>query len=558
MLQLVLLLLCLQSFNQPAAAKNESLLLNSQGISEAPTPVTNETSDYYYEESTHNDKSNTMSQWLDEFMEETDECNPNPCYNDGVCENDGDGDFTCICPKPFKGKRCQTVINVCKSVKCGRGECVLIEKEPFYECKCIAPFQPPSCRKAAACNPSPCLNGGTCFRGRTRTQFHCKCPENYSGKFCQVGPDDCYVGDGASYRGFVSETKSGHECLPWNSHVFLTVATAEDTNDVDEEDDGIGEHNYCRNPDGESQPWCVFRHNNTLSWDDCNVARCPEPAKPPTTDKPVTNTTTAPESEFSVCGNPMTSRITSRIFGGRKSKPGTHPWQASVQMRRRNTADNFKHFCGGIVLHSCWVLTAAHCMDKMFDMQVVLGGVDLEKHEAADQTVAVEKYFVHDNYTEIDDVQYNDIALLKLKAESENGLCARETMFVKAACLPPGPFPDGMECAISGYGVTETDESGSSQLLETKVLLISQDRCKAPTVLGELLDGNMLCAGRMQGGVDACQGDSGGPLICKQNGTHYVYGVVSWGDGCGKKNKPGVYARVTQFLDWINKKMRST
>ncbi|MCI4384341.1 hypothetical protein PGIGA_G00037580 [Pangasianodon gigas] len=565
MLPLLLLLLSLQILNQPAAAaESEGLLLKVRGgIAEDPTPVTNETSEDYYEESSDNDQTNTNSQWLYEFIEDTDECEPNPCYNNGICENDGDGDFKCICPRPFKGKRCQTVINVCKNVKCGRGECVHINEEPFYECKCIAPFQPPNCRRPSACNPSPCLNGGTCVKGRTRAKFHCKCPENYSGKFCQVGPDDCYEGDGASYRGFASETVSGHDCLPWNSHV-ITFAADDDDTEVKEEEDGIGPHNYCRNPDGESQPWCFIRHNNTLEWDDCNVTRCTEPISTPTEPtideeaSPVTITTPAPENEFSVCGKPRPSMITSRIFGGRKSKPGAHPWQASLQVRPRNSTQPFIHDCGGIVLNSCWILTAAHCIRRTFEMQVVLGGVDLEKHEAADQTVAVETYIMHENYTDIDHIQYNDIALLKLKTVSEDGLCARETRFVKAACLPPGPFPDGMECTISGYGVTEKDESGSSQLLDTKVLLINQNRCMAPNVLGEVLDDTMLCAGRMQGGIDTCQGDSGGPLICKQNDTHYVYGVVSWGDGCGKKNKPGVYARVTQFLDWINEKMRST
>lgn len=125
---------------------------------------------------------------------------------------------------------------------------------------------------------------------------------------------------------------------------------------------------------------------------------------------------------------------------------------------------------------------------------------------------------------------------MKLQTGFEDGLCARETRYVKAACLPPGPFPDEMECTISGYGVTEKgvaslafslslshlknqqhlltpycklffleDEGGSSQLLDTKVLLINQSRCMAPNVLGEGLDESMLCAGRMQGGIDTCQ-----------------------------------------------------
>ncbi|GAA6110313.1 hyaluronan-binding protein 2 isoform X1 [Tachysurus ichikawai] len=558
MLSLLLLLLSLKTLNQPAVAaataKSEGSFVKIKGVDEDPTPATNKTSEDYYEES-YNGQTTTDSQWLYEFIEERDECEPNPCYNNGVCKNDGDGDFTCTCPRPFKGKRCQSVINVCRHVKCGRGDCVFIETEPFYECKCVAPFQPPNCRRPSPCNPSPCLNGGTCVKGRTRIQFHCICPENYSGKFCQVGPSDCYEGDGSSYRGFVSETVSRQECLPWNSYLIMQFSPFDKDDDV--EDDGIGPHSYCRNPDGESQPWCFMRYKNKLRWDDCNVTRCPEPA--PSTEL----TTTGGEesnvkAEFSECGKPKPSRITSRIFGGRKTKPGAHPWQASLQVRVWNSTDDFGHNCGGILLNSCWVLTAAHCIDEQYEMQVVLGGVDLKRHEAADQTIDVEDYFVHENYTATRHALYNDIALLKLKAVTEDGLCARETRYVKSACLPPGPFPDGMECSISGYGATEKDEGGSTQLLDTKVLLVNQTRCMASEILGDLLDDSMFCAGRMQGGIDTCQGDSGGPLVCKQNGTHYIYGVVSWGDGCGKKYKPGVYARVTHFIDWINEKIRPT
>ncbi|XP_035389436.1 hyaluronan-binding protein 2-like [Electrophorus electricus] len=474
-------------------------------------------------------------------MQKTYKCNPNPCEHNGMCVTGAAGTLKCSCPWPFRGKKCQDIEKVCKNVTCGRGECVRIMTEPFYECKCKAPYRPPSCRTPSACAPSPCLNGGTCVKGRLRRRFTCVCPNNYSGKFCQIGPDDCYEGDGESYRGFVSETVDGLECLPWNSHLIPYT-------DFEEEEDGIGPHNYCRNPDGESQPWCFIRNEGELQWDDCNVARCPEPENytEPTSD--------APLKDFSVCGIPQPSRALGKIFGGRKAKPGAHPWQASLQIRSKGTTDPFRHNCGGILIDSCWVLTAAHCIDNENEIQESLGGVDLKKDEAADQSMGVEQYFVH--YTETDEALYNDIALLKLKAV--DGVCAKETRFVKTACLPEDTLPDGMECSISGYGTTEHSEKGSTQLLDAKVLLIPQERCMAPHVYGNLLDGNLLCTGYTQGGVDSCLGDSGGPLVCNRNETYYVYGVVSWGDGCGKKNKPGIYARVTLFLDWIKEKMHST
>lgn len=53
------------------------------------------------------------------------------------------------------------------------------------------------------------------------------------------------------------------------------------------------------------------------------------------------------------------------------------------------------------------------------------------------------------------------------------------------------------------------------------------------------------------------QGDSGGPLTCEQNNVHVIYGLVSWGDQCGRKNKPGVYTRVIHFLNWIKSKTQA-
>uniref|UniRef100_A0A8C6WFW6 trypsin n=1 Tax=Neogobius melanostomus TaxID=47308 RepID=A0A8C6WFW6_9GOBI len=255
---------------------------------------------------------------------------------------------------------------------------------------------------------------------------------------------------------------------------------------------------------------------------------------------------------FSQCGK-LQPGHTSRIFGGMKSLPGAHPWQVSFQIRpSKSSVTDFTHYCGGILLSSCWVLTAAHCIDV--EMQVALGVVDIKKHEDSEQIVPVEKVIVHEDYSEI---QYsNDIALLKLRA-TDGSFCAKETPFVRSACLPDQPFESGAECEVSGWGATETNKNGTTHLLDARVRLISMEKCAAPHVYADALDDSMLCAGYMDGRVDSCKGDSGGPLVCHRNRTHYVVGVVSWGKGCGEKNKPGVYANVTKFTSWITHHMNS-
>lgn len=178
---------------------------------------------------------------------------------------------------------------------------------------------------------------------------------------------------------------------------------------------------------------------------------------------------------------------------------------------------------------------------------MVLGDQDLKKTESHEQTFRVEKIVKYSHYHERDDIPYNDIALLKLKPV--DGHCALESKYVRTVCLPDGPFPSGTECHISGWGVTETGE-GSRQLLDAKVKLIANTLCNSRRLYNHTIDETMICAGNLQRpGQDTCQGDSGGPLTCEKDGTYYVYGIVSWGEECGKK--PGVYTQVTKFLDWI-------
>ncbi|XP_056627615.1 hyaluronan-binding protein 2 [Triplophysa dalaica] len=481
--------------------------------------------------------------WILDLFDEPDECIPNPCENNGVCETLKSGGFKCICAEPYIGKKCQDERNVCQNVNCHNGLCVITQKPPFHECKCYPPFNGPSCKKPSACVPSPCLNGGTCVKGRTRSSFKCECPGNYTGRFCQVGLNDCYEGNGESYRGFVSETVEELECLPWNYH-RIAVKNLVELND------GIGPHNYCRNPDGEPQPWCFVRQKGKMRWDFCNVNPCTKEAL----TVPVKPTMAPTKLEFSSCGETsLFSMVSPRIFGGRKSLPNAHPWQASLQYRPLGSNETFRHGCGGTLIDSCWLVTAAHCIDKNEEIRVELGSSNLEKNDPAKQFLEVEKAFVHENYTETDEALYNDIALLKLKAK--NGHCALETNSVRAACLTRDSFPDGTKCTISGYGVTEKNDTASPQLLDAKILLIPQRRCMSRNMYGTRMDDSMMCAGYLEGKIDSCQGDSGGPLICKKDETHYLHGVVSWGDRCGMKNKPGVYARVNKFIDWLRETM---
>ncbi|XP_029954773.1 hyaluronan-binding protein 2 [Salarias fasciatus] len=484
--------------------------------------------------------------WLIDLLDLPTACDQNPCFNGGSCRSTSRTGFTCSCPEPYAGKRCQKVKNVCENAKCGAGDCLInLNKQPFYECKCRPPYQGPDCKTlpASPCQPNPCKNGGSCIKGNRR--FRCACRNGFSGRLCGTAPTDCYVGSGADYRGVVSTTEEGIECLDW--HSFFITQNGEDPYVMYSDFDGLAE-NYCRNPDGDEKPWCFIKKNGELTWDHCNVKKCSTaPAPPPTPSRP-----DAGPAQFSQCGKSQPLR-TSRIHGGRKSFPGAHPWQVSLQMRDRGSNGLYGHKCGGILISSCWVLTAAHCILPNKEYQVVLGGVNLQRQEEMDQTIPVIQTIVHENYRSTSAAVYNDIALLKLKV-TDSPYCAKETRFVRTACLPDRPFPAGKECVISGWGATEA-YSYSPQLLNARVFLISEDRCKTPQIYGNRLDSSMLCAGILQGGVDSCQGDSGGPLVCEQDGTHYVTGVVSWGQGCAERNKPGVYANVHTFLNWIKSKM---
>uniref|UniRef100_A0A8C0HE61 Transmembrane serine protease 5 n=1 Tax=Chelonoidis abingdonii TaxID=106734 RepID=A0A8C0HE61_CHEAB len=160
---------------------------------------------------------------------------------------------------------------------------------------------------------------------------------------------------------------------------------------------------------------------------------------------------------------------------------------------------------------------------------------------------AVEKIIYHPRY---DDRSHDyDIALMKLTAP------LNFSNAIRAVCLPlyHQDFPHGTHCWISGWGYTtpEHGEQLQEMLKEAIVPLISSKKCISSCMYFGELTPRMLCAGYLDGKVDACQADSGGPLVCQDELTWRLVGIVSWGTGCGEPNYPGVYTKVAEFLDWI-------
>ncbi|KAF5896614.1 hyaluronan-binding protein 2-like, partial [Clarias magur] len=235
----------------------------------------------YDDDSRDDEDDEEKGEWLFQLQDVRGGCKPNPCLNNGVCE-ERRGRFKCRCPKPFKGRKCEKGKRACKRDTCGYGQCVLTSSPPYFECKCKAPFKGPDCKKIAPCERNPCLNGGTCkIDGE---DFDCICKTGFSGNFCQVGPNDCYKGNGESYRGMVSETEEGHDCLFWSSYFLL--AKGINPFNANSDPQGLGPHNYCRNPDGDSKPWCFARAEKMIRWEYCNVRKCPTDPHDPPVEKP--------------------------------------------------------------------------------------------------------------------------------------------------------------------------------------------------------------------------------------------------------------------------------
>ncbi|WP_037253455.1 serine protease [Kibdelosporangium aridum] len=222
-----------------------------------------------------------------------------------------------------------------------------------------------------------------------------------------------------------------------------------------------------------------------------------------------------------------------QVVGGTRAAKGEFPWMVRLSMG-----------CGGALYAPQIVLTAAHCVSRTGNntsITATIGVVDLQDTTAT----KIRSTYVHRSPT-YGTSTGGDWALIKLASPVTN---------VKPLKIATTKEYDTGTFDIAGWGDTrEGANTGSRYLLKAQVPFVADTTCKGiGGYYASLIPAAEICAGNLaNGGIDTCQGDSGGPMFRKDNAGEWIeVGIVSHGDGCARRNAPGVYTEVSTFASAI-------
>lgn len=296
----------------------------------------------------------------------------------------------------------------------------------------------------------------------------------------------------------------------------------------------------------------------------------------------------------------------SQAVGGRTVSRGEAPFQAEIySMTYTFTKAELaiqpewdrRHRCGGTLIAQQWVLTAAHCITQDLvnrGYRVRLGATDLVKSPGA--SFRIDHMIRHAGFD--DSTSSNDIALLHIVPDAqtdmskagpikplalhgtspldypllESGVSDDGHLFLAGARMkkrgsPYGKVDEIQSVSAFGWGNTLPGRTGkpSVVLIEVDLDLVPPSECKAADGYSGRVHAGTVCASRF--GTDTCRGDSGGPLVLSSDlvtepekdhhNRQTLIGIVSWGKGCAQVGQPGLYTRVSAYLDWIARAMRA-
>ncbi|XP_036106240.1 coagulation factor VII [Molossus molossus] len=302
------------------------------------------------------------------------------------------------------------------------------------------------------------------------------------------------------------------------------------------DNDNGGCEQYCRNH-AETKRSCWCHEGYTLQNDKVSCA--------PTVQYPC--------GKIPVLEKRNDSQARGRIVGGKECPKGECPWQAALKL-------NGEVMCGGTLIDSIWVVSAAHCFDRIHNwgnLTAVVGEHNLIEEDGDEQERRVVQVIVPSKY--VKRRTNHDIALVRLSEP------VAFTDYAVPLCLPEKAFSERTLAfirfsSVSGWGNLLEKGAMSLALMTIDVpRMMTQDcleQSKRQEGFPEITE-NMFCAGYLDGSKDACKGDSGGPHATKFQGTWYLTGVVSWGVGCAAKGQVGVYTRVSQYIEWLSRLMSS-